>query len=42
MKKKSAIVRTIALGERAMVNPHVSLLDFTVEAGILDDVMRHL
>ena len=40
--KISAIARTIALEERVMVTTQVSLLDLTVEAGILGDVMRHL
>ena len=30
-----AIARTIALEERVMVNPQLSLLDLTVEAGIV-------
>ena len=38
----SAIAMTIALEERVMVNPQLSLLDLIVEAGILGDVMRHL
>ena len=37
-----AIAKTIALGERVMVNPQVHLLDLTVEAGIPGDVMRYL
>ena len=40
--KYPAIDRTIALEERVMVNPQLSLLDLTVEAGILCDVMRNL
>ena len=40
--KISAISRTIALEERVMVNPQLSLLDLTVEAGIMGDVMRYL
>ena len=40
--KISAIARTIALGERVMVIPQVSLLDLTIEAGIPGDVMRHI
>ena len=40
MGKVSAIARTIALEKRVMVNPEVSLLDLTVEAGIPGDVMR--
>ena len=33
---------TVALEERVIVNPQLSLLDLTVEAGILGDVMRNL
>ena len=33
------ISRTLAFDERATVNPQVSLLDLTLEAGIPDDVM---
>ena len=40
--KNPAIARTIALEYRVRVNPQVSLLDLTVEAGIPGDVMRHL
>ena len=38
----SAIARTIALEERMMVTPQMSLLDLTVESGIPGEVMRHL
>ena len=38
----SAIARTIAIEERVMVNPQVSLLDLIVEAGIPGDAMRAL
>ena len=37
-----AIARTIALEERVMVTPQMSLLDLTIESGIPGDVMRHL
>ena len=40
--KIPVIASTIALEGRVMVNPEVSLLDLTVEAGIPGDVMRHL
>ena len=40
--KISAIARTIALEERVMVTPQISLLDLTVESGIPGDVMAHL
>ena len=39
--KISAIAGTIALNERVMVTPQMSLLDLTVESGIPGDVMRH-
>ena len=42
MKKSLAIARTIALEERVMVTPQMSLLDLTVESGFPGDVMRHL
>ena len=42
LRKITAIARTIALEERVMVNPQLSLLDLTVEAGILGDMMRNL
>ena len=40
-EKIPAIARTIALEERVMVTPQMSLLDLTVESGIPGDVMRH-
>ena len=36
------IARTTALEEMVMVNPRMSVLDFTVKAGIPSDVMRAL
>ena len=36
------IARTLALEQRVMVNPQVSLLDLTVEVGIPGDVKRVL
>ena len=37
--KMSSIFWTFAFVERATVNPHVSLLNLTLEAGIPGDVM---
>ena len=40
--KISVIARTIALEERVIVTPRMTLLDLTVECGIPGDAMRHL
>ena len=40
--KKSSIFRTLAFVERVKVNPQESLLNLTIEVGILGDVMWSL
>ena len=40
--KRSSILRTLAFVERTTVNPQLSLLNLTLEAGIPGDVMWSL